>query len=117
MSLRSEAVRVSESGATTFRAINTDTLVFFMMLDHRGGVQVCRLDRKTLATGVVIPCGSLADTLNTRGFLPLKSLTVSESGGGVLTSPGREEKESLLSVDTDGTGGSYWGDCCQLSIK
>jgi len=101
----------------TFRAINTDTLGFFMMLDHRGDVQACYPDRKTLVTGVVIPCGSLADTLNTRGFLSLKPLTVSESGGIVLTSPGREEKESLLSVDTDGMGGSCWGDCCQLSIK
>ena len=112
MSPRFEAVKASESGATTFGVINTDTLEFLMALNRRS-----RSNRKILTMGVVIPRGGLADTLNTRRFLSLKLLTVSKSRGAVLTSSGREGRESLLLVDTDGTEGSCWGRYCQFSIK
>jgi len=111
MSLESGAVKASESEATTLKVINTDTLEFLVMLDHRGDVQACGSSKWTLTAGVVIPCGGLADTLNTRKFTSLKLLTVSKSGGADLTSSGREGRESLLFVDSDGKGG-----CCRVVV-
>jgi len=107
MSLESEAVKVSESGTTMLEVINTDTLEFLVMLDHRWDVQACRSSKWTLTTGAVVPCEGLAETLNTRSP-SLKLLTASKSGGADLTSPGREGRESLLLVDTDGTGACCW---------
>lgn len=106
-------MRASESGTTTFRVINTDMLGFLVILDHRGDVRTCPSNRKTFAAGVVIPYGGLTDTLNTRRFPSLKLLTVSRPA-----SSGREGRESLLAVDTDGTRGSCWQGGCQLvSVK
>ena len=99
-----------------FRVISTDTLEFLMMLDCGGDVQTCRSNRKTLTAGVAIPGGGLAEALNARRFRSWKLLTVSMSGGAVFTSPGSEGRESLLIVDTDGTGGFRWQGCYQLSI-
>lgn len=88
------------------RVINTDTLESFISLDRGGIVDACHPSRESLTTSVVISCGGLTDSLNTREVRCLKLLTLSRSAGADFTSPGREGRESLLVVDTDGAMGS-----------
>lgn len=88
------------------RVINTDTLELLLSLDRGGTVDICHPRRESITARVVVSCGGLANTLNTRTFWPLKLLTLSKSGGADFTSSGREGRESLLVVDTDGAMGS-----------
>jgi len=76
-----------------------------MSLDRGGIVDIYHPSRKSITAMVMVSCRGLTDTLNIRIFRPLKLLTLFKSGGADFTSPGsegREGRESLLVVDTDG---------------
>jgi len=102
---------MSESGAKMFRVIDTDTLELLVSLDRGGTVSTCHPNRESVTAGVVVSCGGLTNILNTRKFLSLKLLTLSKSRGVGFVSRGREGwggregRESLLVVDTDGAMG------------
>ena len=97
-----------------FRVINTNMLELLILLDTSGDVEARRSNRRIIIARIVIIYGGLTDILSARRFRLSELLTMSKSGGVDFVPPGREGRESLLVVDTDGAVGSCRQVRCQL---